>query len=232
MRFPLAIIPAAGMGSRMGKLTEDGTPKCLLPVNGVPMIVHVVRFWADYAEKIVVVVVPDKRDAFVLSLLSDAQVQDYLRMGGVLEAVIQHAPLGAPNAVWQAFDQIGYCPKRFIVALGDCLFDGKFTRDPRTEVDRHWNRHWKCGVAVMDDSSDMARSYAVDRNGGPMVEKPAMGLGAYFFTWYALSAFRGTVGASMTDVMERLRVTEGVELRRFEGRYLNATTPEDLERWA
>ena len=55
----VAIVPAAGAGSRMG----DALPKQYLDINGVPMICHTLAALARVAriDKIVVVLAPDDR---------------------------------------------------------------------------------------------------------------------------------------------------------------------------
>ncbi len=56
--FPVrkAIILAAGKGSRMGAFTEH-TPKCLTPINGVPIIINMLTHLADAGVEEAVIVV-------------------------------------------------------------------------------------------------------------------------------------------------------------------------------
>lgn len=42
----IAVIPAAGMATRLRPLTSD-TPKCLLPVKGMPILGHALKAFAD-----------------------------------------------------------------------------------------------------------------------------------------------------------------------------------------
>ena len=55
-QIPKAIILAAGMGNRLGPLT-DTLPKCLVPVNGVPVLVNTLNHLADSGMSEVVIVV-------------------------------------------------------------------------------------------------------------------------------------------------------------------------------
>ncbi|MDT0267569.1 2-C-methyl-D-erythritol 4-phosphate cytidylyltransferase [Streptomyces sp. DSM 44915] len=63
-----AVIPAAGLGLRLG----PGAPKALRPIGGVPMLVHAVRAMArSGAVGLVVVVAPAERLSLVSSLLAE-----------------------------------------------------------------------------------------------------------------------------------------------------------------
>ena len=51
-----AIILAAGMGKRLGEYTQNNT-KCMVPVNGTPLIDRVLRQLSEHELKKVVIVV-------------------------------------------------------------------------------------------------------------------------------------------------------------------------------
>jgi len=51
-----AIILAAGTGSRLGQFTEH-TPKCLAPINGVPILINMLSHLCDVGVEETVIVV-------------------------------------------------------------------------------------------------------------------------------------------------------------------------------
>lgn len=81
-----------------------------------------------------------------------------------------------------------------------------------------------------DPSSDWGRSYAVDIGlPGAVIEKPRLGLGAYFFRWSILPHLEKE--KSITGVLDKAIQERSVVNIPFTGKYLNVTYPEDLERW-
>jgi len=108
MRFPFAIIPAGGKGSRMG----PGPPKCLREVNGKPIIQRVIHFWRQWCDEIAVVVSRDMIKPLCEALLDQEGLRIYLDDGN-----------GVCPAVLAALEEEGV-PRQFVIALGDCLFRG------------------------------------------------------------------------------------------------------------
>ena len=210
-RFPLCVIPAAGEGTRMG-----GACKALQVIDGKSVILRVVEFWSDYAEEIVIVINPKHRDQW--------KAQDQPPMP-LVRYVEQLSPRGICDAVVVAL-RAHRCPDSFIVALGDCLFDGEFDFPDRPFT----------GFGVMEpEDSDLARSYAVGKR--EVIEKPLLGLGAYFLTWNDIVALEdeahmATQGVRCFGLTEAIRsFGTGAKRVPFKGRYLNVTYPEDLLRW-
>ena len=206
MRFPLAIIPAAGRGTRM---LSTETPKCLLEVNGKPLIEHVVRFWAQHADRFAIVVAPG-------TVVDIGRAVDVTGLEWF--PVCQPEPKGIADAVWRARDLVVGGP--FVVALADCLFRGTFVF-PEPPF---------CGVAVQRrPTDDWGRSYAVRADGDGkvcgIIEKPALGLGAYFFG--GRSYLGPMEGAQWDAHLEKIALRAVL----FEGEYRNVNTPEDLGRW-
>jgi bifunctional UDP-N-acetylglucosamine pyrophosphorylase/glucosamine-1-phosphate N-acetyltransferase len=89
MRFSrLLIVPAAGLGSRLGA----GVPKLLVPVAGVPMIDRILDLYADRITRVVIVVNP----AFA------ADVRRHLGSRSrpvTIDCVEQPAPTGMLDAI-------------------------------------------------------------------------------------------------------------------------------------
>ena len=223
MRNLLCIIPAAGLGTRMGELFKD-TPKCLLEVNGKPLDRHVVEYWLPFAEEIVIVIAREH----VVAWGADSPTP-------LVRYVVQPEPNGPVDAVLLALEEV-HCPRNFMVALGDCLCDGTFDLSSLGD-DEH-------GVAVhIDDAGEWGRSYSVgvydDVSGAQVsrevcsvIEKPALGLGYYWFSWHALPALKKCRHSTMTAVVQEL-VESGQAVRPvpFCGSYRNVTYPVDLDGW-
>jgi UTP--glucose-1-phosphate uridylyltransferase len=104
----IAVIPAAGLGTRLRPLT-DTTPKELLPLRGRPVIDHILdELRAAGVERVIAVTRAGKE-----------ALEDHLRAAGA-ECVRQGEPLGLGHAVAQAEPLLGGEP--FAVALPDCLY--------------------------------------------------------------------------------------------------------------
>lgn len=118
------IIPAAGRGSRLG----TSTPKALVPVNGRPMLDHLVTLYAPVVQRIVVVAHPSFSDEVrtwgrghaIVSVAEQAQPT------GMLDAILAAAPdvrEHRPTDVWITWaDQIGVLPetlRRLAAAMAD-----------------------------------------------------------------------------------------------------------------
>ena len=117
--------------------------------------------------------------------------------------------------------------EKFVVALGDCLFDGRFTQGLKEYDD--------AAIGTMQSDCDFGRSYAVEVGSMNVahstIEKPHMGLGCYWFNFSVFDHFAYCRG--ITEVIQRIMDTSGiVSAIPFEGNYLNATYPSDLDRWA
>ena len=91
-----AFIMAAGKGERLGKLTEE-TPKCLLPVGGVPMLERWIRSFAKWGFS----------GVFVNTSYKMADIVAFLRYRGmgipwniVIDISKEGTPLGTAQTLW------------------------------------------------------------------------------------------------------------------------------------
>jgi len=101
------IIPAAGTGSRLGA----GLPKLLVPVNGRPMILHLLELYANVAERVVVVVSPSALGQ--VSAVLDGAVPP-------VSLVVQQQATGMLDAVLLARDTVADAgPRRVLITWCD-----------------------------------------------------------------------------------------------------------------
>jgi len=112
----LLIVPAAGLGSRLGA----GVPKALVRVVGQPMLDHLLELYRPYAGHVVVVTHPSfSADVRAHLERRDSRVPDTPRWSlaeqsaptGMLDAILEAAPIVAredPVAIWITWcDQVG-----------------------------------------------------------------------------------------------------------------------------
>jgi bifunctional UDP-N-acetylglucosamine pyrophosphorylase / glucosamine-1-phosphate N-acetyltransferase len=101
------VIPSAGTGSRLGA----NVPKLLVPVNGQPMIQHLLTLYAHDAERVVVIVAPS-----AVAAVSQA-------LGGAIppvSLVVQPEPTGMLDAILLAGDAVSLAqPRRVLVTWCD-----------------------------------------------------------------------------------------------------------------
>jgi UTP--glucose-1-phosphate uridylyltransferase len=123
-----AVIPAAGLGTRLRPLTSH-TPKELLPVGGKPMIQHTLEMYmASGICEFCIIVSPEKPqlEDFItgnwpppaLPLEKDARFYEQLNQSRIV-FVTQSDPGGVADAVGLAKDFVGDEP--FACIMPDCL---------------------------------------------------------------------------------------------------------------
>lgn len=142
-----AIIPAAGLGTRMARLTKGGV-KEMLPLSGKPMIYYSVEEAVRAGmREILVVLSPDRKE-----------VRDYLRGEGLdvsLSFINQPEPYGVADAVSRCSDYVRNEP--FAVLLPDTVFS---SRTPAiTQVMRAFEEHQLSIIGCIQVSSERARLY-------------------------------------------------------------------------
>lgn len=210
------VIPCAGESSRMSFV-----PKHLIQINGKPLILHVVDAWKDYVDSFIFVI---RRSATYL--------WEYLPENSSI--VFQDEPKGLSDAIMQAEKLIA---GRFIINLGDCVFNGKFQ-----DFDS-----LKLGVWETSNLDEINKSYLVSVKDGlinRVTEKPNLksmpiknlycGMGVYFmdtriFSYIRRASVRPGGGDFTYVLQEMIDAGEEIKPNYFQGQYLNVTRPQDIE---
>lgn len=118
----LLIIPAAGLGSRLGAQT----PKVLTPVNGRPMLDHLLRLYAPVVERVALVVHP----------LAETAVREALGGSAAVDVFVQHTPTGMLHAILLARPAVEAArPRRVWITWCDQVAIHSRTRDRLAAAD-------------------------------------------------------------------------------------------------
>ena len=113
---PVAIVPAAGAGTRLRPHTHT-TPKALLLVAGKPILAHILdQIEAGAPEKVVLIISPGEHGD---------RIREYAasRTDFKFECVVQQEALGLGHAVAQAKSAAGKAP--LLIVLGDTIVRSK-----------------------------------------------------------------------------------------------------------
>jgi bifunctional UDP-N-acetylglucosamine pyrophosphorylase/glucosamine-1-phosphate N-acetyltransferase len=119
------VIPAAGRGARLG----GPVPKVLVPVNGRPMLHHLLALHGPYVARVVVVVGPGAR----------GQVGEWLTEQTVpADIAVQPEPTGMLDAITIGMDAAGPGPaERVWITWGDQVGVQSATLDRLSAVEAH-----------------------------------------------------------------------------------------------
>jgi bifunctional UDP-N-acetylglucosamine pyrophosphorylase/glucosamine-1-phosphate N-acetyltransferase len=216
------VVLAAGVGSRMGPLTEE-RPKPMLPVAGRPLVAHTVDAAVEAGASEVVLVVG----------YQSASVRDYFGddyAGVPVRYAVQERQRGTADAVRSALDVLDDGP--FAVLNGDALYDAPSLAEL-----------YDGGAAVGSFEVADPTSYGVLRTDGSgnvtgVVEKPddppsnLVNAGAYVFPPEAGSWLRDVEESErgeleLTDVLDRL--CDGADVRAVAfDRWLDVGRPWEL----
>jgi len=114
----IAVILAGGLGTRLYPLTRK-TPKCMLPVDGKPLLEHIIQYLASYSLKEIVVTLGNKHK----------QIVDYFGDGSKYNVKllysIEKKPLGTAGSFKNAEK---YLTGTILVMQGDTLTNFNLTR--------------------------------------------------------------------------------------------------------
>lgn len=222
-----AIVPVGGAHTRMG----GDMQKCLAKTaNGRVVLEQVVAFWKEQGIKRFLLVLND--DIGPISVLMDTLCMDE----DITWGPVWNAGGSLPEGISRCRTYVAQGP--VLLALGDCLFDGEFgwkgTTTPRGErgsPTSHRFSSYYTYFAVQCGDPDFNGSYAVKLEDGSVsgiIEKPVMGLGAWWMGSELLECFKGS---DLMTCMEEVMKQRTARPVYFDGKYLNVTHPVDLERW-
>lgn len=164
-RKMIAVIPAAGRGTRMGEFTNE-LPKPMLPLWGKPVIGHILSQIARSGVEKTILIVGYRQDA-IRSYIGNGKA-----FGLEVEYVVQEKPLGTAHAITLAKQHI--CSHwHFLVQFADIIVPARWYKKLFSVDRREWD-----GVITLD-KTDYSLGAAVqrERNGRVLriVEKPPMG---------------------------------------------------------
>jgi NDP-sugar pyrophosphorylase family protein len=229
-RIHKAMLLAAGRGTRMGELTQE-MPKPMLPLNGRPMIEHIVRRLREAGLRDILIVVGYRRQL----------IEDHFRAGfSGVSFVVQEVVEGTASAVKLGRDFVGNEP--FLLTFGDIICDASNYSGIAGELERN-SAAAAIGVKYADDPWQGAAVYA-DEDGAvrKMIEKPARGTSSTHWNSAGLYAFRPEIfdeiarapksprgEYEITTAIEQL-IEKGRPVRMFEmsGAWRDVGRPEDL----
>jgi len=216
------VVLCAGKGTRM----ESDIPKVLIPINGKPLVQHVIDMWNIVDEFIFVVGYRWKEVVKYLSKDSKYIIQKEQR--GIADAILKVE---------------GLVNDKFIVALGDCIQKGTW------QIPLEESLQFGVGVWKTTNISEVNKNYLVKVSDKKLItkviEKPKLtyavwdalcGMGTYFFDKRIFDYIRKTPKSSLRNEIE---ITDTIQLMInsrervspffFIGRYLNITYPEDIK---
>ncbi|HNV71153.1 MAG TPA: sugar phosphate nucleotidyltransferase, partial [Candidatus Ozemobacteraceae bacterium] len=188
---------------------------------------HIVDFWRSRCPRFVFVVKHGKEE-----------LRTYIETLGIAAEFTEPRDLrGIADGLMSARSRL---TDRFVVILGDCLFQGHFHLPPDLRLGLGIQRH--------ADAESIHRSYLVELDDSEsrirhVEEKPKilknnlLGLGFYFLDTRVFPYIERTPPSSLrneveiTDVMEHMiKAGEPFSPVFFEGGYLNVTYAEDIDR--
>lgn len=142
----IGIIPAAGLGTRLQKITKGG-PKELIPIHGKPMILWAIdELEASGIEQIVIVINPSK----------DQIKNELIKLGKNLTVIYQPEPLGLADAIYCCKNLVS--DSSFVLSLPDNIFIS--TSSPIPSLIATADLYKKDVIALAKITSDQASGFA------------------------------------------------------------------------
>jgi len=219
------IVLCAGNGERI--LPHSSIqPKVMIKIHKKPIVEHVIDYWRKYTKDFIFVV-GYKRDHIinhVRKLPINAEFVEQKTLNGIADALLQ----------------VKSCVSdRFIVALGDCLYNGTFHT---LQTD-----HQSIGVYKTKSDTDIKLNYSIQLNNDNtvkrVIEKPThivnnlCGMGVYLFHKKVFDYIKQTKPSALrneieiTDVIQSMiDAGEQITPAFFNGHYINMTYPEDIHK--
>ena len=193
MKVRKAVIPAAGFGTRMLPITSV-VPKELLPVNGRPVIEHVVNEAVQAGITEIILVLSEGKEAVADYFRPNKRLSDQLLKSGrhreleeleriwnlvTITVVYQHQQLGLGHAVLCAKEAVGKEP--FAVLLGDSIIHTDDCHSFTQQLVEAFDRYQRSVVGVQEVEECLIGRYGIFEgaefeegilHGNRLVEKP------------------------------------------------------------
>lgn len=219
------VVLCAGNGKRILP-HSSAQPKVMIKVHNKPIIQHVIDYWKRYTNDFIFVVGYKK-----------SHIIDYVKSLPINSEFIEQKEL---NGIAHALMQVrSYVPDRFLVALGDCIYNGTFQN--------LLTNNQSIGVYETVNNLEIKLNYSIQLKNDNMVrkvvEKPTnivnnlCGMGVYFFHNKVFEYIKQTKPSSLrneieiTDVIQNMiNAGELITPAFFKGNYVNVTYPEDLQK--
>ncbi len=166
-----AVIPAAGMGTRMLPAAK-AVPKELLPILDRPTIQYVVEEAAAAGLTDVLLVSSPQKPALLNHFLPNAELADRLARSGKtallqsinelmarvsISAVMQDQQLGLGDAVLRAGDHVG--DEAFLCLLGDTIFSGE--SGPASQLAEAYRRLGTAVIGLEEVPAEKVSRYGI-----------------------------------------------------------------------
>lgn len=213
------VILCAGKSTRM----NSNLPKVLLPLNGKPLLYHVMEMWGCEPKDFI----------FVLGYKAGEVIKSIPEESVV---AIQDFQNGIADAILQAEGLIKN--EKFVVALGDCIQKGRWSFPKMSPM-------LGVGVWETDNHEAIKSSYSVELENGyvsKVIEKPKKvannycGMGTYFLDGRVFEYIRETPISPLRSEVEitdtiQLMINSGERVTPifFKGEYLNITYLDDIQ---
>jgi mannose-1-phosphate guanylyltransferase len=200
------IILAGGQGKRLRPLT-NGIPKCLVPVNGEPMLDHHLRWLRQYKIDKIVVACGYKWE----------KIREHY--GQKLVYSVEDEPLGTGGAIRLALDQIE--GDQFIVVNSDDLNNADLSRLWKTGANTVAISRFKSQFGIVDTEGDMITDFR---------QKPLLPFWANMGLYLLEKKLRYPVnGAIETEILPQLAKKRQLKAFRHEGYWVTINTMKELE---
>ncbi len=160
-----AVILAAGMGRRLGKITFD-KPKCMVPINGKPIIGYAVESLLKNQIKDILVVTGHREEVLKEYLLSTFREAKF--------TFVKNERYARTNNITSLYIALNHLKSENIILLeSDILFEPELTERLKEEnyeavavVDRY--RPWMSGTVVLASDQDFIESFVTQEAFNPI----------------------------------------------------------------
>lgn len=214
------VIPCGGNSTRFGQKQN----KCLVDINGKPVLEHIVNFWKAYGISEFIYIVGGDSASAVAGCANRLNSKPIIINRGMITNLTKAISLANE-----------YIKDRFVLALGDCLNIGEFT-----------TTFPSFGVGVcMAELYELKKSYLVQLDGtgvAKLVEKPKKqfglcGMGTLLFDrriFDYIDRLKLSEQATSVDLTGAIQLAIGsgeiIKPVFFKGEYINVTYPGDVKK--